>query len=86
MFNFWLFFKEHQWAIVAVIAVIGFICFTYNSITGKKHQKDAEQETFRVVGEQLTRARAGAQGRYSKAVDSDIYQKVREKTEEDHVS
>ena len=80
MLNPWIIFKEHQWIIVAVIAVIGFICFTYNTI----HKKpDPEQETFKVVSENLTRAGKGAAGRYAKAPDSDIYQKSRE---EDHVS
>ena len=68
---------------MAVIAVIGFICFTINTITNNRKKAQAEQEVFRMVTDNLTRARAGASGRYTKGSDSDIYQKVRE---EDHVS
>ncbi len=77
-------FKEHQWTIVAVIAVIGLISGIINSYLGKKRQKNRVDEPFKVVSERLTRARAGAAGKYYKAADSDIYQKERERTEEDH--
>lgn len=83
---FFEFFKEHQWTIVAVIAVLGLISGIINTFLGKKNKGNPEKETFRVVSEQLTRAKAGAAGKYFKAADTDIYQKVHVTEEEDHVS
>ena len=85
MFNPWIFFREHQWAVVAVIAIIGLICFTINTINDRK-KRDPNKETFRVISDNLIRARAGAAGKYSKAPDSDIYQKKRGTGEDYHVS
>ena len=82
---FFEFFKENQWMIVAVIAVLGLISGIINTVLGKKNKGNPEKETFKVVSEQLTRGKAGAAGKYFKAADSDLYQKVKEVSEEDHV-
>ena len=79
------FFKENQWTIVLVVAILGVISGIINTFLGKKGKNDPSGETFKVVSEKLTRPRKGGSGRYSKAADSDIYQKEMEKVEEDHV-